>query len=599
MIAEICWVISLCLLLAGCLGALALVKMPYRRGRVLSPANCLLTAVFLSALAMVFPIYRLEFGTDPLSTVKTALMSIHTVIRLFVMDVDFEFISDFTNTAGNVADGLVAPYSFLGAVLFLLGPLLTFEFILSFFQNITAYRRLLLSFRSDPYVFSQLNEQSIALASSIKADHPKSLIVFTEVDAKDEEISSGLVETARTLNAICFKKGITDINWDLRYASRDVYLFTISTDEAETIEHSVQLIEQYGKQNNFRLFIFSSNAESEILFSTIPSGMRVRRVNPIRSVTDHILYNEGEAIFHTALEDSQPEKLISAVILGIGKHGTEMLKALPWFCQMDGYRVQIHAFDKDPRAQEAFTVQCPELMASDRNGTYVDGEAQYKLKIHSGVDIFSPAFEKEIRDIGQITYVFVALGDDSLNTQTAVTMRMLSERMGIHPYIHAIVYATSKKQSLETVTDYRGHSYDIHYIGDLQSTFCKEAIFDSQLHHIALQRHLRWGNEGSFWAYEFNFHSSIAAAIHLKMRQICKMPWAGKSEAELTIEERDALERLEHRRWNAYMRSEGYVYSGSVDKASRNDLAKLHNNLVPYDQLPTAIKRVDSAVGSD
>lgn len=599
MISEICWAISLCLLLTGCLGALVIAKTPYRRGRLLTPTYSLLSAVFLSAMVLFYPIYRLEFGTDPVSTVKSILMSVHTVTRLFLMDVDFEFLSDFTDTAGNVSDVLVAAYSFLGAVLFVLGPFLTFEFILSFFKNITAYRRLLLNFRSDLYVFSELNEQSIALASSIKTEHARSLIVFTDVHEQEEENTSSLLETARTLNAICFRKDISDINWNLRHASRDVYLFTIGADEAENIEQSVLLIEQYGQQKNFRLFIFSSNAESEILFSTVPSGMRIRRINPVRSLTDHILFNEGEAIFHSALDDGKPEKLISAVLIGLGQHGTEMLKALPWFCQMDGYRVRIHAFDRDPQALEAFTVQCPELMDPALNGTFVDGEAQYELNIHAGVDVHSPAFEAQIRAIGQISYVFVALGNDSLNTQTAVTMRMLSERMGIHPYIHTIVYATSKKQALETVTDYRGHSYDIHFVGDLQSSYSKETIVDSQLHQIALQRHLRWGDESSFWAYEFNFHSSVAAAIHLKMRSVCKMPWAGKTEAELTIQERDALERLEHRRWNAYMRSEGYRHSGSVDKSSRNDLAKLHNNLVPYDQLPDKIKRVDSAVGSD
>ena len=599
MIAEICWVISLCLLLVGCLGALVLAKMPYRRGRLLSPANSLLSAVFFSALVLFYPIYRLEFGTDPVNTIKSILLSIHTVMRLFVLDGDFEFVSNFTNTAGNISANMVAPYSFLGAVLFVLGPVLTFGFILSFFKNITAYRKLLLNFRSDLYVFSELNEKSLALAASIKDDHPKSLIVFTDVYEQEEENASELRETARTLNAICFKKDIVDINWNLRHASRDVYLFTIGADEAENIEQSVRLIDHYGQQNNFRLFIFSASAESEILFSTVPSGMRVRRINPIRSLIDHVLFDEGEAIFHSALDDGKPEKLISAVLIGLGKHGTEMLKALPWFCQMDGYRVQIHAFDKDPLALEAFTVQCPELMSPERNGTYVEGEAQYDLKIHAGVNVHSPAFEEQIRAIGQITYVFVAMGNDSLNTQTAVTMRMLSERMGIHPFIHSIVYTTSKKQALETVTDYRGHSYDIHYIGDLRSSYCRKAIVDSQLHQIALQRHLRWGDESAFWAYEFNFHSSVAAAIHLKMRHVCKMPWAGKTEAELNPRERDALERLEHRRWNAYMRSEGYIYSGSVDKSSRNDLAKLHNNLVPYDQLPTAIKRVDSAVGSD
>ena len=77
------------------------------------------------------------------------------------------------------------------------------------------------------------------------------------------------------------------------------------------------------------------------------------------------------------------------------------------------------------------------------------------------------------------------------------------------------------------------------------------------------------------------------------------MSWAHKTEAELTIPERNQLEDLEHRRWNAYMRSEGFIYSGSVDKASRNDLAKMHNDLVPFERLDEEEKRKDSIIGSE
>ena len=90
----------------------------------------------------------------------------------------------------------------------------------------------------------------------------------------------------------------------------------------------------------------------------------------------------------------------------------------------------------------------------------------------------------------------------------------------------------------------------------------------------------------------------MASAIHMKARVLCGIPGADKEESELTIEERDIIEPLEHRRWNAYMRSEGYVYSGSPEKSSRNDLAKKHHNLVYFDSLTEEDKRKDSSVGT-
>lgn len=595
--AELFLTASLLLLVLGCVGAVVLYRMPYRRGRVLSTANCILAAVSLSAFGLFYPIYAQDFGTNALGVFKSILISIHTVMRLFVLDGDFEIIIKFQKSLPELTG---AVYSGLAAVLYVLGPALTFGFILSFFKNITAYRDLYMHFMSDLYVFSELNEKSLALASSIKQHDKKSIIVFTDVFEQDEETSFELREKARELKAICFKKDIVDINWDMSRKSRKVYLFTIGDDEAENIQQSVKLVTRYAALRNFRLFIFSSSAESEMLFSAIPGdGIRVRRINPIRTLIDHGLYEKGDAIFKNAVDIGESEKLISVVLLGLGQHGTEMLKSLAWFCQMDGYRVEINAFDKDPLALERFTAKCPELIDPSKNGTNVPGEARYKITIHSGVDFGTMRFQQEFQKIPYVSYIFVALGDDSVNIETAMTMRMLSERKGIHPHIQAIVYAPHKKNALEKVTDYRGHPYNIDFFGDLQTSYSRETIVENQLYQVALERHLKWGDERDFWAYEFNFHSSIAAAIHLKMRKICGMPGSGKKESELTIEERDRLEVLEHRRWNAYMRSEGFIYSGSTDKASRNDLAKMHNDLIPFEGLDEEEKRKDSIIGTE
>jgi hypothetical protein len=124
-------------------------------------------------------------------------------------------------------------------------------------------------------------------------------------------------------------------------------------------------------------------------------------------------------------------------------------------------------------------------------------------------------------------------------------------------------------------------------------------ILDSELEDEALQRHLKWGEEEEFWTYEYNYRSSVAAAIHRMARIQCGIPGADKQEDELTDQERAIIESLEHRRWNAYMRSEGYVFSGSKDPSSRNDSGKMHHNLVDFASLSEEDKRKDSRVGTD
>lgn len=84
----------------------------------------------------------------------------------------------------------------------------------------------------------------------------------------------------------------------------------------------------------------------------------------------------------------------------------------------------------------------------------------------------------------------------------------------------------------------------------------------------------------------------------MKARIQCEIPGATKSEDELSEEEHNIIEVLEHRRWNAYMRAEGYVFSGSKEKSSRNDLAKMHHDLVDFSSLTDEEKRKDSKVGT-
>ena len=108
----------------------------------------------------------------------------------------------------------------------------------------------------------------------------------------------------------------------------------------------------------------------------------------------------------------------------------------------------------------------------------------------------------------------------------------------------------------------------------------------------------RINEEQAFWNFEYNYRSSVASAIHMKARIDCGIPGAAKKTEELTTEERDIIEVLEHKRWNAYMRAEGYIYSLSTDPSSRNDLAKMHHNLVEYSALDEIDKRKDSQVGT-
>ena len=313
--------------------------------------------------------------------------------------------------------------------------------------------------------------------------------------------------------------------------------------------------------------------------------IKVRRVNEVNSLVMRNLYDNGfEKIFKSAYDDGSGIKKINAVIVGMGLLGTEMTKALSWFCQMDGYLLEINAFDLNESTEDKFVSQCPELMKFSGR-LDVEGESRYTINIHYGIDVEDVTFDRLIISLPRTTYVFVALGEDEKNIAAAVKLRRLFERMNCNPQIQAIVNTADKNKALVGITNFKGQAYNIDFIGDTESSYSEKVILHSDIEAEALERHLKWGKKSEFWKYDYNYKSSMASAIHKKMKILCGVTGIEKKFENRTEEEILNLRILEHKRWNAYMRSEGYIFGGTVEKKGRNDLAKMHNCLVPFNEL--------------
>lgn len=571
------WVICLCVSLAiftfSLVTACVLMKVKYRGKRVWNSFNVLIGGVFLTSVAMFIPAYYEVFAEDKMRGIKTFLLSLHGTLRLFIVEGDLDFVMEHAQVA---PDGLSTAYIMLAAILFIVAPILTFGVVLSFFKNAFAHLDYWRYFFSDVYIFSESNPKSIALAKSLKENNPKRVIVFTDENEKNEE-------EVHKLGAILFKKDITDIGFRFHSKKRSITFFVIGENKVENIKQALGLVEQYKERANTSLYVFATETETELLLSTADKGkMKVRRVNEVRSLVSRLLYDEGMKIFNSAVTYDDKDKMISAVVLGMGEHGTEMAKALPWFCQMDGYRVYINLFDKNKNVTLSFTANCPELMDDEHNKDFTtDGEAHYSIDIHDGIDVETMDFWEKMKVIPTVTYVYIALGNDEMNIRTAVKLRSWFEKQGMNPQIDALVRDTDKAKALEGITNYSGQEYHINFIGDLQTSFSEEVILGSDVEEAALARHMRWGEEDAFWKYEYNYHSSIASAIHRKMKILCGLPGADQKPEERGENEKWSLRVLEHRRWNAYMRTEGYVYA-----EKRNNLAKTHHCLVKFADLP-------------
>lgn len=683
--------LSAALLIVSVILAVIKKSSSYKRGAVLKPIYILVAGVFCASILIFVPLYLeyFDYATNKTSEsiILTAVLSIHNSIRLFMVDGDFEIVLNATHQLENTSVAFL--YNCLSSVLFVAAPLMTATFLLSFFESVTSRIKYFLAFNKDIYIFSELNEKSLVLAKSLKENNRRRAIIFTDVFKNNNEKSYELIEQAKEIGAITFKNDITVVNFRLLHRkSTKMYFFIIGENESENITQAITLASRparqiakekrqelkqakrlgsgngshtrkltsthtvggydYYRSGETRIYICATTASFEHQLNSIHTQyVTVRRVNEIQSLVYHTLFyngsvifdsakNTGVKVFNPATSEYDEEKLISAVVIGLGRHGSEMIKALVWFAQMYPYKLEIHAFDSDADAESNFVATCPELMDQKHNDNFtLEGEAHYSITIHSGCDVSSSEFGNILSELKDTTYVLVALGNDDMNIQTAVKARVLLQRADCRPVIQSIVYDPDKTLLMSLGQKKSDLEYDITPIGDLTEHYSEECILASEIEQLALARHLSYYNcktkeeeeqaAESFWRSDYNYRSSTASVIHSKYKRICRIPGVEKNrnpkiddivniannkeddnadqrakeafrelllsdeenantpEGTRTPRETDMLRRLEHSRWNAYVRSEGYVCTKNGQK--RDKLAKTHHCLVPFDDL--------------
>lgn len=295
--------ILLCCVLALLLAALGLLLRSLRRRSRPSGGNetlkALLVCFFTCGILLHLPMYAAAYAGEHLSWLKALLGAVHHTLRMFVLDGELDPIHEFAMSRPAVWSDL---YFGAAIVVYLVSPLLTFSVVLSFFKNLSALWRYAFRRCTELYVFSELNEDSLYLAGSIKAAHPKGLVVFTDVYENESEEFGEQMAAAHRLGAACFKADIALLRLRRSDRSRPVYFFLLGRDKAENIHQAVLLTRRWGTRSNMHLYLFATGAESELLFqSADPHGMRIRRVNEVRSLVQLLLYQQGEKLFETAL----------------------------------------------------------------------------------------------------------------------------------------------------------------------------------------------------------------------------------------------------------------------------------------------------------
>ncbi len=577
-----------------------------------TPFHVFLVGLFLSGIALFIPIHhRLTLTADAsgIREMKTLLLSLHSTMKLFVVDIDYDLIaSSFAPGGFAVSEGLDNLFCLYSSLIFVIAPVVSAGIVLAFVKNAKAHIAYFFLFFTDIYVMSELNERSIALAEDIMTTSgifKRNAIVFADVYNKNEEEDSELYARAKRIGAICFSKDVTEIRLKpyTPFIKRKVYF--IGMDEDENVNQALSVITASKDKRAFanggiEFYVFSNNVEAEVLLNSVDNGdMKVRRICESRSFAVNTL--REHSVFDDAIQ-TENGKVMNIVIVGLGMNGAELLKTLCWCGQMHGYELNIHVYDMAEDTAALVSSVAPELVAY--NGLRLDGEPYYNVVFHDKVDVSGPEFLQELSLIGEVTTAFVTLGDDELNIEIAMRMRMQFGRDNISrgskiPPILAAVYSNLKNDTIKScgLKSFKGVDYGITLVGDLRSIYSIKAVEQLELEEAGLKCHLRWAKTAAdieeskrlYERYEYYRRSSMAEALHyifMKELGIVLGMEDGRFDAQIT--------ECEHKRWNAFMRAEGYVGG-----ASKDDIAKTHRDLVPFDLLDFDTKKKDEIVISE
>ena len=568
----------------------------------ISPMLVLTAGTFVSIFLIFFPMYKHSYFNNDSSffgIYKSIFLSIHNSMRLFVLDGEFDALKEFL-AENNINSTFTNIFSIYSASLFILAPVTVIGVGLSLFKSLTTMVKYTLNCKKEFYYMSELNEHSLILAEDIlKNDSKNKQIIFFDVQEYDEE--SELIFKAKATGALFFKQDINELVIKKPSDKRIVKCYFISDDEDENLKDALSFINHYNKDekynsSNLQCFVFSRTADSTLLLDNIEKGnIKVRRVNESRNLIINILRNNS--IFENYIE-KDGVKEINIMIVGLGQYGTELLKAICWCGQMVGYKLTINVFDKRENLSDMIASETPELIKMI--GCKAKGEAQYDIQFHDGIDILSKKFLDEAESLCGTTMAFLMLGNDELNIRSAIRLREVFGRLSLDgkcklPKIFATVTNHEKTDIINSIgglKNFKNKPYDINFIGDIRIEYSAEIVEQTELEEKGLKCHLRWSktvdekqNLYLYNKYEYYRKSSMSEVLYSELRKSLGIELMDDPNIV------DLISDYEHRRWNAYMRTEGYVYN-----ATRDDIAKTHPSLIIFDDLSQHEKDKDTEV---
>lgn len=488
-------------------------------------------------------------------------------------------------------------------LMYLLIPLMTATFLLSLIDNFVAKVRLVFSKKVKMFVFSNINERCLEIASRVKSFD--SMILFANYNRN--KIDEAFLDKVSTMKGIKISSNVSDIKFKKSY--RELYFYLFSSNMEENLDNAIKLIQKY-RDSKIKVWIYLlSNDEvaGSILDSMDKGNVYLDIVNEPERITYQLL--DSKPLYLNTVNNK-----ISALIIGDDIMASQFIKAITWCGQIVDYKLSITMIGNNAeKLREKLFVQCPELL----------NNYDYKF-INS--DLYSEVVLKELSNLKDINYVVLASSSDEENILNAMFLRSFFERQDNvsyerKPIINVLVRNDLLNEQVKSTKNEKGNSYDLNSFGSVHDIYFNNFIIDSSLEELTKEVHLSYDkSEDSreekikrFYQKEYYIKSSRAMALHLKykMYSVLKEKYSDDMNNNLELFSKalsdnkvfDKLVRNEHDRWMAYTRVNGYVFINDKDvkkyqsrlASHVHHMAKLHPCLTDFDKL----EKIGKSVGKN
>ncbi len=477
-------------------------------------------------------------------------------------------------------------------------------FILRFIERPFRWFRFLRGRRKDVCFFSACNEKTITIAESVPEKEGK-LIVFVDADG---ELSEKMKQRVQALHAVLMEEDAGEAFGKLMKGSGNKEVFLFGNTEEDNLLDLKALTEQIREEKtSIRIYVEIEKTPWSLYDGYLEKmGLDVRNVvlNFVRT-EENFAYNEllKHSIFENAYETEKGRE-IRFLFVGMNERNLELLKAVLTLGQMPDYRLRIVVIESGSN-RSRLRQQMPEIIDEyDR-----EGNAVYRMSYHENVDYASEEFDRLILvKYTEFTTAFVNAGDDLENVRLGLQLQSLCRRAGYSP--GKIRVSLQRKEITENWNPKYAERLD--FVGDIASTYSYGFITMTELekaakaiHGIRQQERAKSAKERgeeyrerSWEEYcnnEYNRHSVYARTLGMKYKVwLIDKDYGG----DYTLTQTDRWMLYEHMRWDTYTRTQGYALvpkePHDPDLGQTDKVAKLHTDLVDYEELSEKLKSYDA-----